>query len=99
MSLTEGQLRGLIDALPKNDALATALTEAIRRHDGVRLTLTAHRQKVLREEDRHRDAMKALGAELKRIREGCSHPEWVYHADPAGGSDSFHECSVCGEQR
>lgn len=31
------------------------------------------------------------------IQECCKHEETLYFGDPAGGSDSHHECQICGK--
>ncbi|OWK34351.1 hypothetical protein [Fimbriiglobus ruber] len=44
----------------------------------------------------HRLAITAMDAELAAVHRDCRHPTTKWHADPAGGSDSWDECLVCG---
>lgn len=46
---------------------------------------------------RHSEAMKAHRLNEQVVRADCPHWHRVYHGDPAGGSDSYSECDVCGE--
>lgn len=38
----------------------------------------------------------AIERDLSAAQLDCLHPLTVYHADPAGGRDSWSECVVCG---
>jgi hypothetical protein len=49
-------------------------------------------------ESSHTVLMSRLKAKLSLIRERCSHPATKHYGDPAGGSDSYTECLICGSQ-
>lgn len=49
------------------------------------------------ERRRHQDATDRLDTEAVQIQAGCKHYASIYHGDPAGGSDSHHECPICGK--
>lgn len=34
---------------------------------------------------------------LKEAQKKCPHKETVYHPDPSGNNDSWHECTRCGD--
>lgn len=46
----------------------------------------------------HENAVASLGANIRSLQGQCDHPSTTYHGDPAGGSDSFMECDVCGAE-
>lgn len=50
---------------------------------------------VIRE---HEANIEKLKKDLVDARGMCRHDFTKYHADPAGGSDSFNECLVCGAE-
>lgn len=39
-----------------------------------------------------------LDQELAEVQSECSHGDVTYHSDPAGGSDSYSACEICGRQ-
>jgi len=51
---------------------------------------------ILQEQRRHRDAMAKFEERRKEIQQVCPHDKTKWHADPAGGSDSWMECETCG---
>lgn len=40
----------------------------------------------------------AFRTEQQRIQASCKHWFADYHGDPAGGSDSFERCRICGKE-
>jgi hypothetical protein len=42
--------------------------------------------------------LKAFDDAVRATQEHCNH-EWEHHRDPAGGSDSYEACLVCGKWR
>lgn len=55
-------------------------------------------EKAMRDEEgRHCQVMNNLKEDKTILQEKCLHWMQTYHGDPAGGSDSYHECQVCGK--
>lgn len=44
----------------------------------------------------HRLVIASLDQKVVQIQFNCSHEVTKYHGDPAGGSDSFTVCEICG---
>lgn len=44
----------------------------------------------------HRLVTASLDQKVVEIQFNCSHEVTKYHGDPAGGSDSFTVCEICG---
>lgn len=49
------------------------------------------------EDERHKRKIARLNAKMAEMRTKCQHKKCTYHGDPAGGSDSYHECDDCGK--
>lgn len=45
-----------------------------------------------------KDKIEKLKEEIKLIRKSCNHIDFSFYGDPAGGSDSFNKCNICGEE-
>jgi hypothetical protein len=60
------------------------------------LRLCERRRAEVRDEAAKRLA--AIDADLAKIRGRCRHWKSRHHGDPAGGSDSFTECEICGKE-
>jgi hypothetical protein len=56
------------------------------------------KRQIATAEDDHKSRMQLLAKDLQDARNLCHHDFTKYHADPAGGSDSFNECLVCGAE-
>ncbi len=46
----------------------------------------------------YENTLKKLSCSEKEIQHCCDHPVSTYNADPAGGSDSYRECDICGKE-
>lgn len=46
----------------------------------------------------YNDAFKALGVEVKEVREKCPHYVTTYYPDPSGNNDSETTCDICGKE-
>lgn len=49
--------------------------------------------------DRYETEIKELRRKLESARKDCPCPSaaMVYHGDPSGNNDSYHECRICGK--
>lgn len=61
-------------------------------HRGL-LSLTYSRESAYKA---YQEKLEEIKKEQKKLRSNCDHPLFSYHGDPAGGSDSFHSCDICG---
>ena len=62
------------------------------------LTLKAVRAGLKKLADRRavlREQVKRLDIAEQRLMARCPH-DMVYHGDPSGNNDSYHECAICG---
>jgi hypothetical protein len=55
-------------------------------------------RKQMELEKKHEKEKAELEKDLSEIRKKCKHESITWFGDPAGGSDSFEECNVCGKQ-
>lgn len=56
------------------------------------------RVKEEKEDERHRKAILKIQNERRAIQTECSHKNTIYHPDPSGNNDSYHECTTCGKE-
>ncbi len=75
---------------------AAALAGAMKSVDSIKRDLSSLRTWENNESLRHKEELAAIGRERARIRKSCKHQTTQYHGDPAGGSDSWTECQICG---
>ena len=54
------------------------------------------REAIRREWAEHSKALDALRKRTQTLYRRCPHQRGHYHGDPAGGSDSWTECPLCG---
>jgi len=54
------------------------------------------RQEKNKERDRRLNIDNNFNEELKEIQLKCPHFEYVFYSDPAGVSDSYYSCDLCG---
>ncbi len=59
--------------------------------------VTEIERKMQEEKNRHNQTMVSLCGVLAELRGKCKHPLSSFYPDPAGGSDSFRECDLCGD--
>lgn len=54
----------------------------------------------IRAEDLYQRRIKIIFWKRVDLQKLCDHPEkdQTFYDDPAGGNDSFHECSLCGKK-
>jgi hypothetical protein len=90
-------VKALLDGIYHRDEVVSLLPERIEE--------IAQRQRVIRNKFKFLDELKknyeeraaAVNKEIAAIRNECGHLVSEYHADPAGGSDSFTTCLLCGD--
>ena len=76
----------LSDYLAEQLQLVEEIRQSVRR-------LYKERQEA---ERRHTEELDAIAKQLAEVHKRCGHPSRTHHPDPAGGSDSWTECDVCG---
>ena len=68
----------------------------MERLNGIELAVRQLNAKIETENKRHKDALAAIEHEKQKVFKSCDHLDSTYHGDPAGGSDSFTRCNICG---
>ena len=68
------------------------MAQSIRAHVD---TLRAARAELL---ERHQNEIADADKSIAQAQTYCHHESRTYHGDAAGGSDSYHVCSICGQQ-
>jgi len=72
------------------------LREKVERIDSIRSRINAVRAKRAAAVDVYYAACMQLDQEIVEIQFNCPHWLTKYHGDPAGGSDSWTQCEICG---
>lgn len=74
-------------------AIARSVDETQKNRRALERLLAKALVEFREEKTKHDEGMKVLQGR-------CQHPSGLtkHHSDPAGGSDSFTECLVCGKQ-
>jgi hypothetical protein len=91
-------LKGVVSDVDQHDAVVGHLARALGHVEDIDHKARVAREKLRRELARHDDAKRAIESEIKQLQDKCGHPQSIYCGDPAGGSDSFHSCNICGAQ-
>lgn len=42
--------------------------------------------------------VKSLHTRIRGIQDNCSHPDFSFYGDAAGGHDSYNKCNICGKE-
>ena len=97
MKITEDAITKIIAAKPENLDLPAWLATKISMLQDIDSQLT----KICWERDEFKKTYSRRLDEYDRIRDEiqlkCPHYSTTRHADPAGGSDSYTECNLCGK--
>lgn len=68
----------------------------MERLNGIADSIRTLDAKIDAENKRHKNALAAIESEKQKVMKKCDHLDTTYHGDPAGGSDSFTQCNICG---
>lgn len=74
------------------------LSVELNRVNVIRNSVGLIHEKLVKVKTDYEAAKKALYDELNTLRKNCKHETRHFNGDPAGGSDSYHECCVCGKE-
>lgn len=75
---------------------AKSLTLALELACRVQNNLRQIRGQITKEVDAWERRREELNAQLSKAQSECMHEVTTYYGDPAGGSDSWYECLICG---
>jgi hypothetical protein len=97
VQVSEKLLSGIMSS---TDGSASAIANKLNEYQGIKqeiYRLKCEEEKLRKDYEGKKNSLKE---DFKIIRKQCDHPtaETGYHADPAGGSDSFHSCGICGHE-
>lgn len=82
----------ILEEVPPNKA------EQIRGWVEIQKGITRAKDEIEHLEKEHKKKLAVIETKIKEIRMKCKHEKKKHYADPAGGSDSFDECDICGGQ-
>lgn len=78
--------------------LGQYIYEAIEQEKTLRSERTRIQNVLIHAQNVYDEAKQRHKREMNELYEECPHYETSWHGDPAGGSDSYTECSLCGKQ-
>ncbi len=81
---------------PEN--LAEYLLSILKQEQDIKNRIIKLHKEMRQEEESHKKILEAQRIELGTIQIECPHWEVKYYGDPAGGSDSYSECTLCGKE-
>ena len=97
MRVTAELMRAVLARCSSNPPLDVSLSAELERLDQV-AALVQRLERLERElRQAHLTRLKEVHEKLEAAREQCWHPVSAYHGDPAGGSDAYHVCDICGK--
>lgn len=94
MNLTQEQIEKIIKGRTSNAAAANAVFKSAAVAGAVK----AYREWLRDFRKQQDEDTKKAQQQISAIQAGCPHAIVEYFGDPAGGSDSFWECGICGKQ-
>lgn len=79
-----------------DDCAAKILAEELERIKILKSKIKA--EQLLKEQAKleYYKIFQKADAEISRLQKNCNHEETQYYGDPAGGNDSYTECTICG---
>lgn len=94
----------LIKAIYKNkligtyddDSAAKVLAEELERIQEIKNSLRNLQKELEKNAKEYLEKNKAVTQKINDVRSICKHEVTHYHSDPAGGRDSYYECTICG---
>jgi len=78
--------------------LANDLCTYIEKLESIETKIKRLRQDYRAAEEVYKRRREELKKQEKEIQNTCPHSETTYHGDPAGGSDSYSTCDICGKE-
>lgn len=83
------------NAIPE---LAEFINKQMNNYALTKSTVDALRTKRLDTTISYKEEIERIDRFIEEAQKQCLHLEKTFHGDPAGGTDSFYECNVCGKQ-
>ena len=99
MDLTKKIIDKIIRACPSDHDLANWIVEQIQVLQRIRKLKRDLKQEEVRIKEDFVGAMRSIEKSRESFQEECPHYHDEYFGDPAGGSDSFYRCELCGRER
>lgn len=96
--MTEGVIRELLNhpTAPVQD-IPKYLAGQFLRISMIRNRVYKHQERLRKLKEEHESAVKKEKEDFKKVQDECRHEEADFHSDPAGGRDSYRECTICGK--
>lgn len=82
----------------KKISLAKYIANELKKVDKIIAALINRDKQIVKLTQKHELELKALQKDYDKIIHSCEHQLTKRHPDPAGGSDSWTECLICGKE-
>lgn len=96
MPLSSQALKKAIESY-QGDNLAQFIVDLIYKVKDIETKIQTNRMQLNAARHNWEVAQKTFSSNLTIYQSQCKHPSFSYWGDPAGGSDSFNECDICGK--
>ncbi len=95
MKLTPELVKAIVKTCNSDERFSQEFTEKITELDKIYKSLLTIRQQIDSLNKNHQLALDQYARDIKLMREHCPHYILDNESDPAGGNDSFHQCTIC----
>ena len=80
------------------DGLAEYITSVLYRENEVKQKIGKLLKERKKEQEIYEKIIQAIDLNIGTTQIECPHWEFSFHGDPAGGSDSYNKCLICGKE-
>jgi hypothetical protein len=82
----------------KDKDIIMGIIEKVKKVNSIQREINILNQSKREEKEKYMKAIGRIDFLIEQQRERCSHELTSYYGDPAGGSDSFTTCDICGKE-
>ena len=86
------------DSQSKKKELAEYIAFTLEQEKNIKYQLQKLRKSEQQETEKYKKIISEIKGKVFALQMECPHWESAFYGDPAGGSDSYSECLICGQQ-